>query len=201
MAHKVQTQGSLKDNQPKKPKISVSRFEQPELFEKAQKEKKKKWQKKKRDKNNSNNPATEVNIIEVSNKKKKKKEDGIMCYNFNKKKTLFNQLPKAFKAQKLILVLATSILMIGAKKALALKHVPCIYYLIQFKKDIDKIQALIDSKSKINTMTPIYTKKLAFQMQKTNVRAQKIDESTLKIYKMVIAGFQVENKLEKAKFF
>lgn len=38
-------------------------------------------------------------------------------------------------------------------------------------------------------------------MQKTDVRAQKISKSILKIYDMVIVDFQVQDKLEKARFF
>lgn len=40
-------------------------------------------------------------------------------------------------------------------------------------------------------MVPTYVKKLGLQIQKTDVRAQEIDESTLEIYNMVIVGFQV----------
>lgn len=38
-------------------------------------------------------------------------------------------------------------------------------------------------------------------MQKTNVYAQKIDSSLLRIYRMVIVAFFVYNKLEKVWFF
>lgn len=38
-------------------------------------------------------------------------------------------------------------------------------------------------------MTPAYIKKLGFQIQKTNIGVEKIDESILETYKMVIAGF------------
>lgn len=61
--------------------------------------------------------------------------------------------------------------------------------------------ALIDSSSKVNTMTPAYAKKPGLRIQKTNIGAQKIDRSTLEIYGIVIASFQVQNMLEKARFF
>lgn len=96
----------------------------------------------------------------------------------------------------------TSTLITGAKEiTLILEYVSYIYYSIQFKKNTDEIQALINSESKINVMTPAYGNKLSFQMQKTNVRAQKIDGSILKTYKMVIVGFQVQDKFRRARFF
>ena len=50
-------------------------------------------------------------------------------------------------------------------------------------------------------MIPAYAKKLGFQLQKTNIGAQKIDGSTLKTYGIVIAGLQVYDKFEKIRFF
>ena len=68
-------------------------------------------------------------------------------------------------------------------------------------KDSTKVQALIDSKSEINTMAPAYAKKLGFRERKTDVKAQKIDGSTLKTYGIVIVGFQVQDKFGKTRFF
>ena len=48
---------------------------------------------------------------------------------------------------------------------------------------------LLDSNSEINAMNPAYIKRLGFKTQKTNVGAQKIDDSTLKTFRMVIAIF------------
>ena len=50
-------------------------------------------------------------------------------------------------------------------------------------------------------MTPAYAKKLGLRVRKTNVGAQKIDGSVLETYGMVIAGFQVQDKLGRARFF
>ena len=50
-------------------------------------------------------------------------------------------------------------------------------------------------------MSPTYVKRLGFKTQKTNVRAQKIDGSILETFKMVIADFQVENKISRPRFF
>lgn len=92
--------------------------------------------------------------------------------------------------------------MIGAKEGnLALECVLCIHYPVQFKNSTDKIQALINLDSNVNAMVPDYAKKLGFKIRKNNVGAQKIDGSILKTYGMVIAGFQVEDKLGRARFF
>lgn len=50
-------------------------------------------------------------------------------------------------------------------------------------------------------MIPAYIKKLGLQTQKINLGAQKIDKSNITIYKIVIIGFQVLDKLDKACFF
>lgn len=63
------------------------------------------------------------------------------------------------------------------------------------------MQALIDSGSKVNAMSLIYAKKLEFQIWKTDIGIQKINGSTLSIFEIVIADFQVQDKLERAKFF
>lgn len=77
---------------------------------------------------------------------------------------------------------------------LQLKHIVYIYYLLYFKKDQAKIQALINSSNGFNIMTSAYAKK-------TNIGAQIIDDPSLTTYKMVIAGFQVSNKFDKTSFF
>ena len=50
-------------------------------------------------------------------------------------------------------------------------------------------------------MNSAFTWKLGLYIQKTNVRAQKIDGSTLKTFGIVIAYFQVEDKIGRPKFF
>ena len=67
---------------------------------------------------------------------------------------------------------------------------------MQFQKNKSKdVLALIDSGRKVNVITPVYTAKLGFKMQKTDVGIQKIGGSLLKIYDIVIATFQIFNKL------
>ena len=83
----------------------------------------------------------------------------------------------------------------------ALDCVLCIHYPAQFKKDTAEVRALIDLGSEVNAMAPAYAKKLGLRVRKTDVSAQKIDGSTLETYSMVIAGFQVQDKFGKARFF
>ena len=85
---------------------------------------------------------------------------------------------------------------------MALDQVSWLHYPVQFQKDKGAIiWALIDSGSEVNVMTLAYAKKLGLRTQKSDVRAQKIDGSSLKTFGMVIAGFQVINKLGRVRFF
>lgn len=74
-----------------------------------------------------------------------------------------------------------------------------INYLIWFKKN--KVQALINSDSKVNVIISIYTLKLGLQVCHTNIRTQKIDGFTFKIFKMVLASFQIKDSTGRAGFF
>ena len=72
------------------------------------------------------------------------------------------------RAKKAVLVLATFTSITDTKKkALALEHILCIYYPIQFKKDKSEtqIQALINSKSEINAIYPTFVKKLGIPIR------------------------------------
>ena len=114
-------------------------------------------------------------------------------------------MSKVIQTKKLVSVLATSALVTEASKEaqeVILDRVPCIYYLVQFQKDKGvTIQALIDLDSKVNAMTLAYAKQLGLQVRKTVVKTQKIDGSLLQTFEMVIAGFQVEDKLGSVRFF
>ena len=50
-------------------------------------------------------------------------------------------------------------------------------------------------------MTLTYAAKLGLKVRKTDIGAQQIDGSTLKTFEMVLADFQVEDKLGRARFF
>ena len=83
----------------------------------------------------------------------------------------------------------------------ALEWVPCVYYPLCFRKDTTDVRALIDLGSEVNTITPAYVSKLGLQTHHSNVRAQKIDGSILQTFGMVLASFQVKNKLGMTRFF
>ena len=110
-------------------------------------------------------------------------------------------MPQTFK--KLVLVSATSAPVTEASQedVVLLDRVPCICYPMRFKKSEVQVQALIDTGSKVNAMTPAYALKLGLKVHTTDVGAQKIDGSILKTFGMVLASFQVEDKLARLDIF
>ena len=60
---------------------------------------------------------------------------------------------------------------------------------------------MLDNGSEVNVTNLNYTEKLGFKVGKTNVGAQKINNSTLETFEMVIANFQMEDKVGKPRFF
>ena len=46
-----------------------------------------------------------------------------------------------------------------------------------------------------------FAQKLGFKVWKTNVGAQKIDDSALETFRMIIAAFQIEDKVNRPRFF
>ena len=91
--------------------------------------------------------------------------------------------------------------MTGTSKEANLERVPCIRYPVRLRKDQDEVEALLDSGSEVNAMHPAYAAKLGLRVRETDVGAQKIDGSHLDTFGMVIAGFSVEDKLGKVRFF
>lgn len=104
---------------------------------------------------------------------------------------LRKQLLKSFK--KLALVLATFVPVTESSKEdndVILNRVLCIYYPLRFCKDKkNEMQALINSVNKINAMTPAYASSLGLRISQINIEAQKIDNSILKTFGIVIASF------------
>ena len=83
-----------------------------------------------------------------------------------------------------------------------LDKVSCICYLIQFRKDKNKdVLALLDSISKVNAITPAYAAHLGLKVRVIDNGAQKIDRSSQATYGMLIAAFQVVDKLSCFWFF
>ena len=110
-------------------------------------------------------------------------------------------MPKVSKVKKLVLVLATSTSMTGAREE-TLKRISYIHYLVQFKNMNEaQVQALVDSGSEVNTIYLSFTKQLGLPIRPTDVRDRKIDNTTLDIYGMVLAAFLVTDKANQVKFF
>ena len=75
-----------------------------------------------------------------------------------------------------------------------LKKIPYIHYLIWFQEnqrqeDQEQIKALFDSGSKVNAMSPAHAKKLGLKIRNINLGTQKIDDSVLETFGMVITNF------------
>ena len=60
---------------------------------------------------------------------------------------------------------------------------------------------MLNSNSKVNAINSSYANKLDLKVQKTNVGAEKIDGSTLETFEIRIVDFQVEDKVDKSRFF
>lgn len=77
-----------------------------------------------------------------------------------------------------------------------LDRMPCIYYLVPFWKRSKKgTRTLINLDSEINAITPVCAKHIGLRTKYMNVRALKIDDLSLKTLQIVIANFQVIDKL------
>ena len=79
-----------------------------------------------------------------------------------------------------------------------LEWVPCIWYLVTFK---DQTEALLDCKSEVNAMNPVFASQLGLKIWKTNVGVLKINDSTLEIYGMIVSIFFVSDKDNRERFF
>ena len=88
--------------------------------------------------------------------------------------------------------------MIDIKTEEELKQVSCIWYLMTFNKQTG---ALLDSRSIVNTINQVFAYQLGLKTLKTYIRAQKIDDTFLTIYGIVVFFFSVLDKNERKSFF
>ncbi len=102
------------------------------------------------------------------------------------------------KAKKLVAVSTTSMSMTEKKTEEELKQVPCICYSVTFK---DQTEVLIGLRSEVNAMNQAFGSQLGFKIQKTNIGAQKIERTTLEIYKIVVSIFSVLDNDDMGRFF
>ena len=82
-----------------------------------------------------------------------------------------------------------------------LAQVPCIRYPIIFQKKSVPMLALLDSGSKVNAIHPTFAKELGLFIRPIDVRAQKIDDTTLDTFEIVVAAFLVTDKTNQVRFF
>ena len=60
---------------------------------------------------------------------------------------------------------------------------------------------MLDRESKFNTINSDFAWKLGFKIWKTNVEAQNIDGFVLETFKIIIADFQIKDKISRPRFF
>ena len=65
-------------------------------------------------------------------------------------------------------------------------RIPCIPYPVWFQESQKQVRALPDTGDKVNAMSSTYIERLGLKIWKTNIRAQKIDGSTFKTFKIGI---------------
>lgn len=82
-----------------------------------------------------------------------------------------------------------SLLLLFAFNIFLFKYILCIYYLLYFRKDQVKIQALIDFGSKFNAMISVYVERLKLKAQSINIKAQIINSSNFQTFKIIFASF------------
>lgn len=70
-----------------------------------------------------------------------------------------------------------------------LERILFIQYPIKFMRGYTEVQALLDSKSKVNSITPIYIAKLELYVCLNNVGAQKTNRPIFLTYDIVLINF------------
>ena len=72
------------------------------------------------------------------------------------------------------------------------------WYSVTFK---EQTEALLDSESEINIMSPAFASQLGLKIRKTNIRAQKLDGTTLETYRIIVSIFFLLDKDGRKRFF
>ena len=99
------------------------------------------------------------------------------------------------QAKKLVAVSATFMSMTEKKEEL--ERVSYIWYSVTFK---DETEALFDLESEVNAMSQVFTYQLDLDIWKTNVSTQKINNTFLETYKMVVSNSSVVDKDARKRF-
>ena len=161
---------------------------------------------------------------------KKEKKISLVSNTFSaKKKTITPANILKIKNQKLVLILATFILVIIIRKKFTrnvetgendkrgensknskngekdenlgtnLAWVLYIWYLSIFQKQ--SVLILFDLKNEVNAIYLTFTKELSFFIRPISIETQKIESTILDTYKMIIANFLVTDKTNQVRFF
>lgn len=80
-----------------------------------------------------------------------------------------------------------------------LAQVSCIRYLITFWKKF--ILALFNLRSKVSVIHLTFTIKLGLSIQPTDINAQKINDTMLNTYEMVVAVFSMTDQANQVRYF
>ena len=78
--------------------------------------------------------------------------------------------------------------------------VPCIQYPITFWKKSVPMLVLLDLGSKVNAIYPTFAKELGLSIRLTDVRVQKINNTTLDTFGIIVAAFSVMDKTNRVRF-
>ena len=82
-----------------------------------------------------------------------------------------------------------------------LAGVLCIRYPITFRKKSVPVLTLLNLGSEVNAIHPTFTQKLKLPIRTTDIGAQKIDNTMLDNFGMVVATFLVMDKANQVRFF
>lgn len=84
------------------------------------------------------------------------------------------------------------------KKAEELEQELCIRYPVIFN---DQTEIWLDLENKVNAMSQAFAYSFGLKIRKINVRAKKIDGTSLGIYEMVVSTFFMSDINDRERFF
>lgn len=79
-----------------------------------------------------------------------------------------------------------------------LERILYVQYSVSFK---NQTKTLLNSGNKVNVISQAFASQLGLKIWKTNVRAQRIDSTTLETYGIVVSTFSVLDKDDRERFF
>ena len=82
-----------------------------------------------------------------------------------------------------------------------LAQVPYVWYPITFRKKFVPVLVLFDSSSEVNAIHPTFTSGLSLPIRPIEIKAQKIDDTMLNIFGMIVAAFSMMDKANQIRFF